>query len=320
MDSSTRAEPGTVSRAGGAAVRALLRATLGSRAPDGLIALWRDMALDPAEHDARDLGCSLGSPRSRAGTTHSRSRSRLTRTTPLITMHRYRLLHCDSMIRSTLTRRWQTTIPAEVRRAFALAPRAEAGLRDSGGNGGHPPGRGIADGAARRLGGRGAGRQQGAGTSGGSGIDGRGRGPDASAGSVTRYLLDANLVLRFLRDDHPALSPRATALFASASRGDCALVLPSVVVAECVWVLRSFYDVSHARIAANADIAGDPTRHHRRRDRRADRCARSDGAHTPRLQSIATLPARGAGADEIIASFESKTSASSTTSGRWPPE
>jgi bifunctional DNA-binding transcriptional regulator/antitoxin component of YhaV-PrlF toxin-antitoxin module len=32
-------------------------------------------------------------------------------------------MHCAEMIRSTLTNRWQTTIPAEVRRALGLKPR-----------------------------------------------------------------------------------------------------------------------------------------------------------------------------------------------------
>ena len=66
---------------------------------------------------------------------------------------------------------------------------------------------------------------------------------------MTRYLLDANVVLRFLRDDHPTLSRRASSLFESAAAGDCTIVLPTVVVAECVRVLRSFYDESGERVA-----------------------------------------------------------------------
>ena len=66
---------------------------------------------------------------------------------------------------------------------------------------------------------------------------------------MTRYVLDANLVLRFLRDDHPTHSPQAKSLFEAASSGACVLVLPSVVLAECVWVLGSHYGVSAARIS-----------------------------------------------------------------------
>ena len=66
---------------------------------------------------------------------------------------------------------------------------------------------------------------------------------------MKRYLLDANLVLRFLLDDHPQLSDRAAGLFAQAAAGKCVLVLPSVVIAECVWVLRSFYETDHADVS-----------------------------------------------------------------------
>jgi len=67
---------------------------------------------------------------------------------------------------------------------------------------------------------------------------------------MTRYLLDANLVLRFLRDDHPKHSPAASALFAQAAVGQCVLTIPSVVLAECVWVLSSFYKTDRAAIAS----------------------------------------------------------------------
>jgi len=66
---------------------------------------------------------------------------------------------------------------------------------------------------------------------------------------MTRYLLDANLILRFLRDDQPKQSPKASALFAQAAAGECVLTIPSVVLAECVWVLRSFYKTDRKAVA-----------------------------------------------------------------------
>lgn len=66
---------------------------------------------------------------------------------------------------------------------------------------------------------------------------------------MTRYLLDANLVLRFLRDDAPKHARQAKSLFAEAAAGRCVLVLSAVVLAECVWVLRSFYEVDNAVVA-----------------------------------------------------------------------
>jgi len=56
-----------------------------------------------------------------------------------------------------------------------------------------------------------------------------------------RCLIDTNVLLRFLRGDDPALSPRARALFESAAAGTYQLVLTDLVLAEVVWVLASHY-------------------------------------------------------------------------------
>ena len=120
---------------------------------------------------------------------------------------------------------------------------------------------------------------------------------------MTRYLLDANVVLRFLRDDHRTLSRRASALFESAAAGDCTIVLPAVVLAECVWVLRSFYDESHERVAnvltalvTSPGIAADEP------EVTVDALARM-AAH--RLDyADCYLAARAARSDEPIASFD----------------
>lgn len=58
-------------------------------------------------------------------------------------------------------------------------------------------------------------------------------------------LLDTNVIIRHLTGDPPAMAKRATRFLASASE----LVLADVVVAECVYVLESFYEVPRARIA-----------------------------------------------------------------------
>ena len=63
------------------------------------------------------------------------------------------------------------------------------------------------------------------------------------------YLLDANVVLRFLRRDKPGMAAAADALFARAERGEVRLVLDSLILAEVVFVLRSFYKLGHKVIA-----------------------------------------------------------------------
>jgi len=64
-----------------------------------------------------------------------------------------------------------------------------------------------------------------------------------------RRLLDTNLIVRYLVQDHEKHGKAAARLFEACDRGDLVLVLLPVVLAECVFVLESFY--GHAR----ADIA-----------------------------------------------------------------
>ena len=60
---------------------------------------------------------------------------------------------------------------------------------------------------------------------------------------MTKYLLDTNVLIRFILGDHAKLSPAARKLFGEACDGKCALILTEVAVAEAVWVLHSFYNV-----------------------------------------------------------------------------
>lgn len=60
-----------------------------------------------------------------------------------------------------------------------------------------------------------------------------------------RALLDTNVVIRHLTGDPPRMAKRATEFLASSSE----LVLADLVVAECVYVLESYYEVPRARVA-----------------------------------------------------------------------
>ena len=66
---------------------------------------------------------------------------------------------------------------------------------------------------------------------------------------MTRYLLDTNVLLRFLRSDDARHSPAARGLFSDACDGKCVLILTEVAVAEAVWVLDSFYQTGREHIA-----------------------------------------------------------------------
>jgi predicted nucleic acid-binding protein len=62
-------------------------------------------------------------------------------------------------------------------------------------------------------------------------------------------LVDTNLIVRYLVQDHEKHARAAGKLFEACDRGDLEIVVLPAVLAECVFVLESFY--KHAR----ADIA-----------------------------------------------------------------
>ena len=57
--------------------------------------------------------------------------------------------------------------------------------------------------------------------------------------------VDTNVLVRHLTGDPPAMARRATAVLASGER----LLLADLVIAECVYVLESFYEVPRERVA-----------------------------------------------------------------------
>lgn len=58
-------------------------------------------------------------------------------------------------------------------------------------------------------------------------------------------LLDTNVIIRHLTGDPPRMAKRATRFLASSSE----LVLADLVVAECVYVLESYYEVPRRQVA-----------------------------------------------------------------------
>ena len=57
------------------------------------------------------------------------------------------------------------------------------------------------------------------------------------------YLIDTNVILRYLLDDHKRFSPRANAFFQDVAKGLKKAELTSVVIAECVYVMEKFYEI-----------------------------------------------------------------------------
>jgi predicted nucleic-acid-binding protein len=62
-------------------------------------------------------------------------------------------------------------------------------------------------------------------------------------------VIDANVILRYLLGDHPAVSPQAAAFFEQVRRGEAAVFIPEGVLVECVYVLIKFYAVPRPEVA-----------------------------------------------------------------------
>ena len=65
-----------------------------------------------------------------------------------------------------------------------------------------------------------------------------------------RRIIDTSLIVRYLVQDHEKHAKAAGKLFDACDRGDVAIVVLPVVLAECVFVLESFYEHSRGDIAS----------------------------------------------------------------------
>jgi predicted nucleic acid-binding protein len=66
---------------------------------------------------------------------------------------------------------------------------------------------------------------------------------------VKRLRVDANVLLRFLTGEPEPMAERSARLMRRAEAGEILLILSPLIVAEIVWVLKSFYGHSCADIA-----------------------------------------------------------------------
>lgn len=65
-----------------------------------------------------------------------------------------------------------------------------------------------------------------------------------------KLILDTNIVIRFLANDHLEHSLKARNLFEKMTKNELTLILDSIVIAECVYVLSGkYYGYSNGEIA-----------------------------------------------------------------------
>ena len=65
-----------------------------------------------------------------------------------------------------------------------------------------------------------------------------------------RRLVDTNLIVRYLVQDHEKHAKAAEKLFEACDRGELVIVVLPAVLAECVFVLESFYEHARGDIAS----------------------------------------------------------------------
>lgn len=64
-----------------------------------------------------------------------------------------------------------------------------------------------------------------------------------------RRLIDTNVIIRYLVQDHPRHAKVANKLFEACDRQEVVLVILPAVLAECVFLLQSFYQQARPDIA-----------------------------------------------------------------------
>lgn len=66
---------------------------------------------------------------------------------------------------------------------------------------------------------------------------------------MNKAYIDANVILRYITKDPPAMAEAARKVFMEAQKGKVGLKIIPLIVAEVVWVLESFYNYSKNQVA-----------------------------------------------------------------------
>jgi len=62
------------------------------------------------------------------------------------------------------------------------------------------------------------------------------------------FLIDTNVILRYLLDDHPQFSPKATKFMTEVSQSKRKAEIPEVVLLESIYVMEKFYKIPRKTI------------------------------------------------------------------------
>jgi len=64
-----------------------------------------------------------------------------------------------------------------------------------------------------------------------------------------RAVIDTNLLVRYLTEDDPDKAQSVETLLIKAGKGEIKIVIPSVIIAELIWVLESYYKMEAGEIS-----------------------------------------------------------------------
>lgn len=64
-----------------------------------------------------------------------------------------------------------------------------------------------------------------------------------------RVVIDTNILVRYLTNDDPSKAKAVDSFLNKALKGEFKILIPSIVIAELVWVLESFYEIKANEIA-----------------------------------------------------------------------
>jgi len=123
---------------------------------------------------------------------------------------------------------------------------------------------------------------------------------------VEEVLLDTNVILRHALGDHQLHGQQARRLFEQASEGDLRLLVPSLVIAQVVWTLESFYQASReyitgllrALLATGGVTAVEP--------RVVSRCIEVYGAHNIEIVDAYLVALAEETKTPVLATFNKK--------------
>jgi len=63
------------------------------------------------------------------------------------------------------------------------------------------------------------------------------------------YLIDTNVILRYLLGDHPEFSPKAEAFMGNISEATKKAEIFDVVIVECIYVMEKYYQIPKSEIS-----------------------------------------------------------------------